>query len=121
MPEVARVGDKSDDADGFDPSPAEEGAETVFCNGKAVVLLGSKFADQVRKEDQPVMDEETGEQKVDDEGNPVFKKVVVETKEDIKVTSASSTVFVEGIPIARKGDSLSHGSIAEGSDNVFAN
>ena len=37
-----------------------------------------------------------------------------------KVNAGSRTVFAEGIPVARVGDSADFGAMAQGSGNVFA-
>lgn len=38
----------------------------------------------------------------------------------VNITGGSSTVFVNGKPIARVGDSIDNGAITKGSDDVFA-
>lgn len=55
-------------------------------------------------------------------GDYVFKDTLTDTDtiENIEIEGGSSKVFVEGRPIARKGDNITGGSLTEGSPNVFA-
>lgn len=127
MPKLARVGDKSaeeeTDNGTWQEAPAlGPGSETVFCNGMKILLLGDKVGTRKCIKLEPVMDEETGEPVIDEEtGEPKYKEVTTGTQTDIVVEEASSTVFVEGVPVAREGDKLTHGNLGSGSDNVYAN
>lgn len=126
---VARVGDVSNaegdrQSDGeWVPAVAKKGAATVFCEGHPVLVLGSPFFKQKKEKDEPVMDKDTGMQKEDSEGNPIWTTKVVDSRGDIVVESVSATtVFAEGTPIAGVGDSLTYGLvIATGSETVFIN
>lgn len=94
-----------------------KGSETVFCNGKGVVLAGSSFSDRViTKYDRTF--------KIDSDGKLTGKYTDSEVSKEITsidTREGSPTVFAEGYPIVRKGDELSDGEIGEASEDVFAN
>lgn len=95
MPAVTRVGDNNTGHDDCPPIDLATGSSNVYVNGKKCG----------RKSD--VYNPHSCPAHIPHSGN---------------IASGSSTVFVNGLPIARVGDSVScGGSVAVGSDNVYAN
>ena len=91
---VARMGDKSTGHDACPPTDMITASQNVFINGKGCGRLNDKFAAHA----------------CDDHAS-----------HNDSVIRGSNTVFVNGLPIARKGDPLTlAGNIAQGSNNVFA-
>ena len=101
MPAVARVGDLINTGHGCDNSApiAGPGASSVFVNGLSVAIKGSPIAlHQINNPDPPCI--------------PHPGQVV---------NTASTTVYANGIGIARNLDSADTGAITQGSPTVFAN
>lgn len=97
MPAVARQNDKFNTGHGCDTSSTITGPSTdVFANGRGVE----------RKGDPSVIH------------SILAGKACV--PHSINILSGSSTVFVNGKPIARIGDSIDNGAISSGSPDVFA-
>lgn len=95
MPSVTRLGDNDTGHDSCSATALIEGSPNVFCNKKPVGRKGDKYA--------------------------THGCLVHSSHNDI-ISGGSSTVRVNGIPIARVGDSVSiGGSVAQGSSNVRAN
>jgi uncharacterized Zn-binding protein involved in type VI secretion len=96
MPAVTRLGDKStSDPCGAPARPNNKASENVFADGLGV----HRKTDSWEEHSCP--------------GSPPHGATT---------TSGSPTVFVNSLPIARIGDTISCGStIAEGSSTVFAN
>jgi uncharacterized Zn-binding protein involved in type VI secretion len=93
MPAVVRLGDNCSGHGCYPARPNNQASNNVFVNGKGVHSLCDDWASHCC-------------------GIPCHDGIA---------SSGSSTVFVNGKPICRVGDSVSCGStMAEGSDNVFA-
>ena len=93
MPAVARLGDKDTGHDGFPPRACDSASSDVFAGGIAIHCQGDHW--------------------------PTHRSG--KSSHDAVTVGGSSTVFVNGKPIARVGDAIScGGTIAEGSPTVFA-
>ena len=103
MPAVARFGDVTSTGHGCSATTTLAGPSTnVFCNTKGVERKGDPLAAHTI----PFTS-----------GSP---PVTVCIPHAAVINVGSSTVFVNGKPIARIGDSCDGGNIRTGSDNVFA-
>lgn len=93
MPAVSRKGDTCTGHAGFPPRPSTAGSPNVFINGIAAHRQGDSWASHCNP-------------------NSCHGSVLA---------NGSSTVFVNGKPLARIGDPVACGStVATGSGNVFA-
>ena len=100
MPAVAREGDMTSTGHGCTSTvPLVVGpfSPNVRANGIHVARVGSKTQDHT----------------IEGEDSCVFHPAQ-------PITSGSSSVKVNGIPLARVGDPVDAGSVIEGSPNVFA-
>ena len=125
MPAITRQGDLNTGHDSFPPVSLDSGSPNVFINSIPCGRQGDSYPPHVgsvppseEPEDEPLTISEVGDE---DEGEED------ESGEEIvshsgSISGGSSTVFVNGKPIARVGDSVScGGTVAQGSPNVYAN
>ena len=97
MPQVARQNDRFSTGHKCTTTSTVTGPSTnVFANGRGVERKGDPSVVHTIK---------------------IGKKC---KPHSVKIASGSSTVFVNGKPIARVGDSIDSGAITSGSNNVFA-
>lgn len=95
MPAVTRLQDQCTGHDSCPPKPLVTGSPNVFVNGKPKGRVTDKY-------------ESHG--------------CVVHTPHQDEIAQGSSTVFCNGLSVARVGDSVSiGGSVQDGSPDVFAN
>lgn len=95
MPSVTRLGDNDTGHDSCPATALVTGSPNVFCNKKAVGRTGDTYAPH---------------------------GCITHSSHSDVISGGSSTVRVNGIPIARVGDSVSiGGNVAQGSSNVGAN
>jgi len=95
MPGVARLGDTCTGHGGWPPRPIVSASSNVFANNTAIARQSDALAAHT---------------------NPAIPETHSGT-----VAGGSATVFVNGLPVARIGDSVAcGGSIASGSGNVSA-
>ena len=110
MPGVAGKGDTITTGHLCDTtSTIGEGSINVKVNGKPVAFKGAAISPHT-------IESQRGIQPPGPPSNP--STCIPHTT---SVKAGSGTVKVNGIPIARKGDSADEGSITGGSTNVFAN
>lgn len=95
MPNVTRLGDNCTGHDACGGVPLISGSDNVLVNGKSCGRKGDNYASH---------------------------GCLVHPGHSDVIAAGSATVFVNSIPIARIGDSVSiGGSVADGSPNVIAN
>ena len=93
MPGAARLGDTCTGHDGWPPRPNDSASSDVFINGKGAHRQGDHWVTHCRRR----------------------------RCHDSTCACGSSTVFVNGKPLARIGDAIACGStIASGSSDVIA-
>ena len=93
MPAVSRLGDTTTGHDGFEPRPGVSASVNIFCNSIAVHKVGDPWITHC-------------------DGSPSCHGGAM--------SSGSGTVYVNGQPCGRFGDSISCGDVlAGGSPNVF--
>ena len=110
MPGCARVGDTINTGHLCDTTATIiVGSNDVFVNGKSATFLGSDISSHQIESQRGVQPP----------GNPPGSSTCIPHPNQ-KVYAGSTTVKVNGKPMARKGDSADAGSITGGSTNVFA-
>lgn len=95
---------------------AQRDSCAVFVNGKMILTAESKFCDAQ-------LNEYERKWTLDDKGYMTGaytdELINTQTVSNIKCICGSAGVFVNGVPVARKGDKLSVGKIETGSPDVF--
>ena len=110
MPGCARVGDTINTGHLCDTTATIiVGSNDVFVNGKSATFLGSDISSHTIESQRGVQPP----------GPPTNPSTCIPHLNQ-KVYAGSTTVKVNGKPMARKGDSADSGSITGGSTNVFA-
>ena len=117
MPAVARFGDVATTGHDCDATATlVGGSSNVFCNTKKVERKG----DSLGSHDKGVLVRKTRPGTGDNLGTTIVYFELECLPHSASITGGSGTVFVNGIGIARVGDSADSGAISTGSSNVFA-
>ena len=101
MPQISRNNDKATTGHSCSATAGVDASQfSVFANGRAVVRPGDKLQPHTILR--------------------CFGDKCVCVGHRAKVNSGSGSVFAQGVPVARVGDSADQGSMIQGSPNVFA-
>ena len=101
MPQISRNNDKASTGHTCSSTAGVDASQfSVFANGRAVVRPGDRLQPHTIKE--------------------CFGDKCFCVPHSAKVNSGSGSVFAQGVPVARVGDSADRGSMIQGSPNVFA-